>query len=79
MSCTVSVPFFRTVLSGEIPKILTVRVCGAMPVKKDGSYEKFESFNLPCGNDILEYHWLYFEEENRKIKNIESSINKNIA
>ena len=62
---------------GEIPKILTVRVCGAMPVKKDGSYEKFESFNLPCGNDILEYHWLYFEEENRKIKNIESSINKN--
>lgn len=61
----------------ELDKNITIRVCSAMPVKEDGSYEEFESFTLPCGNDKLEYHWIYFQEENREIKDIKSSLNKN--
>ena len=62
--------------NGAIPKSLTIRVCGAMPLKQDGSYEKFEKFKIKNKNDILEYHWLYFEEDDREIKNIKTSINK---
>ena len=45
-----------------------------MPTKKDGACEKFETFSLPCGEDKLEYHWIYFEESDKKIKKIESSL-----
>lgn len=61
--------------NGKLPQKLTIRVCLAMPVKKDGTYEKFDSFKLSCGNDILEYHWIYFEEKNSEIKKIQSSMN----
>lgn len=60
---------------GELPKKITVRVCSAMPIKKDGCYEEFESFKLLCGNDVLEYYWMYFKEENKEITNIISSMN----
>lgn len=61
---------------GDIPKTLVIRVCAAMPVKKDGSYDKFDSFEIKYKNDILEYHWLYFEEQDKEIKKINTSINK---
>lgn len=60
--------------NGSIPKKITIRVCLAMPIKKDGTYETFETFPLPYGEDKLEYHWIYFEESDKKIKRIESSL-----
>ena len=60
--------------SGSIPKKITIRVCLAMPVKKDGTYEKFETFSLHYGEDKLEYNWIYFKESDKKIKSIESSL-----
>lgn len=62
--------------NGDVPKSLTIRVCGAMPIKKDGSYDDFETFIIKYKDDILEYHWLYFEEDDKEIKGIETSINK---
>ena len=53
---------------------LTIRVCSAMPLKKDGSCEKFESFKLNYGNDILEYHWIYFEEQDGSLLKIDSDL-----
>ncbi len=55
---------------------LTIRVCSAMPLKKDGSCEKFKSFKLNYGNDILEYHWIYFKEQDGALLNIDSDLNK---
>ena len=60
--------------SGSMPKKITIRVSVAMPTKKDGACEKFETFSLPCGEDKLEYHWIYFEESDKKKKKIESSL-----
>ena len=60
---------------GDIPKTLRIKVCGAMPFKDDNTYDQFESFELNCGDDILEYHWLYFKEENGEIIEIESNLN----
>ena len=60
--------------TGNIPKKIKIRVCSAMPLKKDGTYDTFETFTLPFENDMLEYHWIYFKEENKKIKEIESSL-----
>ena len=47
-----------------------------MPPKKDGTCEKFESFKLNYGKDILEYHWIYFEEQGGELLNIDSDLNK---
>ena len=53
--------------NGNLPPKLTVKVCSAMPVKENGEYDTFEKFSLDCGNDKIEYHWLYFKEVDNKI------------
>ena len=60
--------------SGVI-KDLTIKVCSAMPHKENGESDKFEVFRLPCGKDMIEYHWLYFEEDGEKITNIDTNLN----
>lgn len=58
----------------KIPQELTIKVSSAMPKNKNGKNAEFKSFNLKCGKDILEYHWLYFEEDGNKVTKIESSL-----
>ena len=57
-----------------LPKILTIRVCLAMPRRKNSLDDTFETFKLKCNNDVLEYHWIYFNEKDNEIKDIISSL-----
>ena len=58
----------------KLQKKLLIRVCGAMPRRKDGSYDTFTPFKLEFENDILEYHWLYFDEDGTKVNKIYTSL-----
>lgn len=62
--------------NGELntEKPITIRVCSVMPHKKNAPDDTFESFKLKCGQDYLEYHWMYFGEKDNKIIDIESSL-----
>lgn len=58
----------------QMPKQLVIRVCSAMPKTTNYEEGKFELFKLKCGRDILEYHWLYFEEDGKEITDIDTSL-----
>lgn len=58
----------------KIPEQIVIRVCSAMPKVENYDKDKFETFTLPCGKDILEYHWLYFEEDGKEITDIDTSL-----
>lgn len=60
--------------SSQIPEQLVMRVCSAMPKKENYEVDKFETFTIECGQDLLEYHWLFFEEDGKEITDIDTSL-----
>lgn len=45
---------------GQIPSTITIKVCSALPNKLESKEKTFEPFQLKCGNDNIEFHWLYY-------------------
>ena len=60
--------------NSKVPEQLVIRVCSAMPKKEQYEVDKFEPLKIECGQDLLEYHWLFFEEDGKEIKNIDTSL-----
>lgn len=50
---------------GHIPGNITIRVCYALPNKLESKEKTFEPFQLKCGNDNIEFHWLYYRRRKK--------------
>lgn len=61
---------------GRIPSNITIKVCYALPNKLESKEKVFEPFQLKCGNDNIEYHYMFYGEGKNEINSLKTSLNE---
>ena len=61
---------------GQIPSTITIKVCYALPQKLSSKNKEFEPFQLKCGNDNIEYHYMFYGESKNEINSLNTSLNE---
>lgn len=61
---------------GQIPSTITIKVCYALPQKLSSKNKEFEPFQLKCGNDNIEYHYMFYGEGKNEINSLNTSLNE---
>lgn len=60
---------------GRKPNQLTIKVCIGINKKTSSKVKEFEPYQIQCGVDTIEYHYMYFGEDKNKITSIRTSVN----
>lgn len=61
---------------GRISSTITIKVCYALPQKLSAKNKEFEPFQLKCGNDNIEYHYMFYGEGKNEINSLNTSLNE---
>lgn len=61
---------------GRIPSTITIKVCYALPQKLLAKNKDFEPFQLKCGNDNIEYHYMFYGEDENEVGSLHTSLNE---